>query len=211
MFQLKARKRSILGKKVKKLRKKDLIPAVVYGHNIPSLNIEIEKKIFEKIFKEAGKTTVIDLIIDSKKTPTKVLIHDLQYDPIKDKIIHVDFYQIKEKEKITTDIELKFVGEAPVVKEKNGILVHHLTKIKIECLPKDLIREIEVNLSSLREFDDLIRVKDLKVPSEIKILHELEDVVVGVSAPKVEEEVKVEEVAKVEEAVEEKKEEAPTP
>ncbi len=191
MLQLKAKKRTILGKKVKKLRKKGIIPAVIYGHNIPSESIEIERKSFEKIFQEAGESTIIELIVDKK--PIKVLIHDVQRDPIKDDIIHVDFYQIKEKEKLTAEVELKFINEAPVVKEKGGILIYNLTKIKIECLPKDLIHQIEVDLSSLKEFNDLIRVKDLKIPHQIKVLHDLEDVVVSISAPKIEEEIKIEE------------------
>jgi large subunit ribosomal protein L25 len=188
---LKARKRKILGKKVKKLRKMNLIPAVVYGHDISSLPVEVEKKEFEKVFKSAGESTIIDLKIDDEK-PIKVLIHDVSYHPLTDEIIHVDFYQIKEKEKVTVDVNLKFINESPAVKEKGGVLIHHLTKIKIECLPKDLVHEIEVDLSKLSEINSLIRIKDLKIPSNIKVLENPEDVVVSVSLPKAEE-VKVEE------------------
>jgi large subunit ribosomal protein L25 len=188
---LKARKRKILGKKVKKLRKMNLIPAVVYGHNISSIPVEVEKKEFEKVFKSAGESTIIDLKIDDEK-PIKVLIHDVSYHPLTDEIIHVDFYQIKEKEKVTVDVNLKFINESPAVKEKGGVLIHHLTKIKIECLPKDLVHEIEVDLSKLSEINSLIRIKDLKIPSNIKVLENPEDVVVSVSLSKAEE-VKVEE------------------
>jgi len=188
---LKARKRKILGKKVKKLRKMNLIPAIVYGHNISSIPVEVEKKEFEKVFKSAGESTIIDLKIDDEK-PIKVLIHDVSYHPLTDEIIHVDFYQIKEKEKVTVDVNLKFINESPAVKEKGGVLIHHLTKIKIECLPKDLVHEIEVDLSKLSEINSLIRIKDLKIPSNIKVLENPEDVVVSVSLPKAEE-VKVEE------------------
>lgn len=211
MLSLSAKKRIILGKKVKKLRRKDLIPGVIYGHKIPSENIEIERKSFEKVFREAGESTLVDLIVDEK--PIKVLIHDIQYDPLKDKIIHVDFYRIKEKEKVSVEVNLKFTGEAPAVKEKGGTLVHHLTKIKIECLPKDLIHEIEVDLSNLKEFNDLIRIKDLIIPPEIKVLQGSDDVVVSISAPKAEEEVAPPPtaeaaVAPTEAVTEEKKEEA---
>ena len=209
---LKAKKRTIFGRKVKKLRKQDLIPGVVYGHNILPQAIEVERKSFEKIFQEAGESTVIDLLIDKK--PIKVLIHDVSYDPIKDKIIHVDFYQIKEKEKVTVDVNLKFINESPAVKEKGGILIYHLTKIKIECLPKDLIHEIEVDLSKLSEIDDLIKIKDLKIPSNIKVLEEPDNVVVSVSLPKIEAEVKVEEkvleAKPGQEKLEEKPEEKPS-
>ncbi|MCX7778892.1 MAG: 50S ribosomal protein L25 [Patescibacteria group bacterium] len=194
MPTLKVKSRKIFGKKVKKLRKAGLIPAILYGHGKTPQAIEVEKIPFEKIFKQTGESTLIDLIIDDQ-LPVKALIHDIQYDPLTEKISHIDFYQVKEKEKVTVEVDLKFLGEAPAVKEKGGILVHQLTKIKIECLPKDLIHEIEVDLSLLRELNDLIRIKDLKTPTTIRVLHNLEDVVVSVSAPKVEkEEIKGEEV-----------------
>lgn len=208
MLTLKAKSRKIFGKKVKKLRKAGFIPAVVYGHGRESQAIEINENHFKKIFKQAGESSLIDLIIDDQP-PLKVLIHQLQYDPLTEKISHIDFYQVKEKEKVIVEVELKFIGEAPVVKEKGGILVHHLTKIKIECLPKDLVHDIEVDLSSLKEFNDLIRVKDLSFPPTINCLHHPEDVIVSVSAPKVEKEVVTPEKAEEEkkETVEETKEE----
>ncbi|MFN3301678.1 MAG: 50S ribosomal protein L25 [Patescibacteria group bacterium] len=185
MLTLQAKKRTILGKKVKKIRRQDIIPAVVYGHNVPSENIEVERKSFEKVLRQAGQSTIIDLVIDKK--PVKVLIHDLQFDPVTNKIIHVDFYQIKEKEKVTVDVELKFSGEAPAVKEKGGILIHHLTKIKIEALPKDLIHEIDVDLSKLVDFHSLIRVKDLHFPPNVRILNDPEEIIVSIAEPKKEE------------------------
>jgi len=188
MFNLKVNKRTIFGKKVKNLRKSGLIPATIYGHNLNPQSIELERKPFEKIFKEAGESTIINLIFQKEKKPIKVLIHDVQYDQLKDEIIHVDFYQIKEEERVSVDVELKFIGEAPVVKEKGGIIIHHLTKIKIEALPKDLIHEIEIDVSNLKDFHDLIRVKDIKISPNIKILHDSEEVIVSISTPKKEEE-----------------------
>lgn len=189
---LKALTRKILGKKVRKLRKVDKIPAVVYGHGLASRAIEVEGLSFEKIFEEVGESSLLDLVIDDK-APVKVLVHDLQFNPLSNKISHIDFYQIKEKEKVTVEVELKFIGESLAVKEKGGTLVHNLTKIKIECLPNDLVHEIEVNVFSLNDFNDLIRIKDIKIPPGIKVLQDLEEVVVSVSAPKAEGEVKVEE------------------
>lgn len=205
MLTLKAKSRKIFGKKVKKLRKNCFIPAIIYGHGKTSQAIEVEETPFEKIFKQTGESSLIDLIIDDKSA-VKVLVHQTQLDSLTEKISHIDFYQVKEKERVTVEIELRFVSESPTVKEKGGILIHHLTKIKIECLPKDLVHEIEVDISSLKEFNDLIRIKNLSIPKTINCLHGPEEVVASISAPKVEEEIKVEEVAKVEEAVEEKKE-----
>jgi len=187
MASLKANKRLIVGKSVNGLRNKNLIPAVVYGHGFESQNIEIDKNLFGKFFHEVGKNTIIDLIIDEKTSP-KVLIHDIQYDSLRGEIIHVDFYRIKEKEKVMVDVSLKFIGEAPVVKEKGGILVHNLTKFKIEALPKDLIHEVEIDISNLKDFHDLIRVKDIKISPDVKVLQEQEEVIVSISMPRKEEE-----------------------
>lgn len=215
MVTLKAKKRTILGKATRGLRNKNLIPAVVYGHGFESQNIEVDRTLFEKIFRQVGQNTIIDLVID-EKTPLKILIHDVQYEPLTGEIIHADFYRIKEKEKVTVEVNLKFIGEASVVKEKGGILVHNLTEIKIEALPKDLIHEIEIDISNLKDFHDLIRVKDIKISSAVKILQDPEEVIVNIAMPRKEEEVTpapaVEAVAAAPaEAGAEEKKEAPAP
>jgi large subunit ribosomal protein L25 len=207
MLSLQAKIRNILGRKVKGLREKDLIPAVCYGHGIKPRSVEVSYLSFEKVFKEAGESSLIDLIIDKEK-PVKVLIHDIQTDPLTDKIIHVDFYQVKAGEKITTEIALKFVGEPPVIKELGGVLVTNMDSLEVECLPKDLVPEIEVDISKLATFDDDIRVRDLKIPPGLEPKVNLEEVVVMIERPRTEEELKGElkEEEKPEEVSEEVKE-----
>ena len=187
MSSLKANSRKILGRAVKQLLKKNIVPAVIYGRGFKSENIEVDKNNFKKVFTETGTNTIVDLAVD-QQTPFKVLVHDLQYDQVSDELIHVDFYRIHEKEKVKVKVKIKFLGEAPVVKEQNGVLVHNLSELEIQALPKDLIHEINVDLSGLKEFSDLIRVKDLKISSNVEISNDLEDVVVSVSMPRQEEE-----------------------
>lgn len=192
---LKADSRKVTGKKVKNLRKEGYIPAVLYGHNIKSRNLSVKLKIFEKIYQQAGESSLIDLIIDKEK-PVKVIIQDIQEDPLTGRIFHIDFYQVKMTEKLHTRAELRFVGEALAVKELNGILVTNLKEVEIECLPQNLIHEIKVDLSSLKTFDNLIYVSDLEIPENIKILNASQDVVASVQPPRREE---IEEVRKPEE------------
>ena len=194
MLTLKAQTRKLLGRKTKQLRKEDLIPAVIYGHNIKTKPIQVDLKTFSKVFKEAGESSLVNLEIDKEK-PTSVLIHDLSYHPLTSKIIHIDFYQVKAHEKLTADVELKFIGESPAVKNLGGILVTHLKRVKIECLPQDLIHEIEVDFSQLTSYGDEIKIKDLKVPERIRILEDGELIVVNIEEPAKEEEVVKEEVA----------------
>jgi len=195
-YSIKAQVREKLGKKNDSLRKQGLIPAVLYGHGIKNQNLSIKENDFLKIYGQIGTSSLVDLSINEAR-PVKTLIHDLQRDPQTDNIIHVDFYQIKEDEKIKTEMLLEFIGEAPAVKELGGILVKNYDEIEIECLPKDLelINKIQVDLSQLANFNDAVHIKDLKVPSQIKILEDLEEAVVFISEPQEE---KVEEVKPIE-------------
>ncbi|MDD5043467.1 MAG: 50S ribosomal protein L25 [Patescibacteria group bacterium] len=177
-----------------KIREKGKIPVVIYGKGIESRNLTVDYPLFNKIYKEAGESSLIDLKIGDAE-PIKTLIQDVQFDPVKNTILHADFRQINMKEKITASIPLKFVGVAPAIKDFQGVFVTNLHELEVECLPGDLIHEIEVDISPLKTFDEIIRVKDLVVPSSLTIKNGLEDVVALVAPPREEEK----EVAPVEE------------
>jgi large subunit ribosomal protein L25 len=187
-YALAAKIRNLTGKKVDKLRKEGKIPAVLYGHKIKPVNLSVDYTVFEKIFNEAGESTLIDLAIEEQK-PIKVLIQDSQFNPMTNQIIHVDFYQVKMDEKLHTEIALKLINEAPAVKELSGILVTNLHNLSVECLPGDLVHEIEVNLSSLKTLDDVIHVSDLEVPNGIHVLNPAGDVIVLIQPPRSEKEI----------------------
>lgn len=188
-LSLKAKTREVKGKKVNLLRKQGKIPAVLYGHKIKPVNLVVDYSTFEKIFNQAGESTLVDLTIDDKK-PVKVLIQDYQLEPATNQFIHVDFHQVRMDEKLHTEIALKFVGEALAVKESNGILVTNIDALEVECLPQDLVHEIEVDISSLKTFDDVIHVSDIKLPPKVMVLNVPADVVVLVQPPRTEEELK---------------------
>ncbi len=207
MLELKANVREIMGRKTKNLRGKNIIPAVVYGNGEKSVPIQILFSDFEKIFKQARESSLIDLKIEGQGNK-KVLVHAIQYHPLTDRVEHVDFYQIKAGEKIAVEVKLNFIGISKAVKDFNGILVHEMDKIEVECLPKDLIKDIEVDLTGLTELNNVIKVGDLKVPENVKILSDLDSSVVSVKAIKIKEETKeeTEEEVKKEKGDSEKKE-----
>lgn len=192
---LKAKKREFTKKKVKILRQQGILPAVLYGHEVKPINLSLNGKEFSEIFDKAGTSSLINLEIEGEK-PIKILVHDLQIHPVTDKTMHVDFYQVKMTEKITTEIPLEFVGEAPAVKELEGNLITSKDEIEVECLPDALVPKIDVDISVLKTFDDLIHIKDLNVPSNIEVLDNPEEVVALVTPPRSEEE--LEEELKVE-------------
>jgi len=212
MLTLKAKIREKLGKKVKTLRKKEILPAVLYGPKTKNIYLEVNFKDFKNIYKKSGESSLINLEIEKKNFP--VLIHEIERDPITDEPIHIDFYQPILTKKIEAVVPLVFEGVSPAVKELGGTLVREIQEIKVKALPQDLPHEIRVNVEKIKTFDDEILVKDLKVPSGVEIQRKPEEIVaVVVPAEKLEEELQKpvaekEEVEKVEKIVnKERKEE----
>lgn len=199
-LELKAQMREDVGKKLKSLRKQGIIPAVVYGSGHKPISIQIDYKEFEKVFEKAGESTIIKLKVnlpaDKAGSPKlkvddkNVLIYDIAKDPVSDKFIHVDFYQVRMDKAIKAEVPLVFAGEAPAVKTLEGVLIKNITEVEVEALPKDLPREINVDISVLDSFDKHIRVKDLILPPGVKLHLDPEEVIVSVLPPRAEEEIK---------------------
>lgn len=186
-FSLQAQNREVLRKSVKNLRAEGIIPAVVYGREESPVVIELNRKIFKKVYAEAGTSALIDLKI-GENAPFKVLAHDIQIHPVTGEPVHVDFYKVKMNEVIRTEIPLEFFGESDAVKSLDGSLVTNRDNVEVECLPSDLVSEIKVDISVLKTFEDSITVADLKVPQGIKILTEPEEMIALVEEPRSEEE-----------------------
>lgn len=196
---LKAQSRSAVGKSSNSLRGAGQIPAVLYGKGIDSVNLVVDEKEFAKTFKVAGESTIIDLSLDDKSVP--VLIQDVQNHYLKDHPIHIDFYAVRMDEKLRAHVPIHFIGDAPAVKTLGGILVKNLSEIEVECLPADLPSSIEVDLSSLVDFEKAVRISDLGIGDKVKVLAQSDEMIVAVSPPRSEEELKSLEEKPVEEDV----------
>lgn len=173
----------------KLLRLKSLVPGVIYGHGTENKNVMADYNSFVKAFKAAGESTLIDLEIEGGET-VKVLVKDWQVEPLSNRYTHVDFYQVNLKEKLKTEIALNFIGESPAVKEQGGSIVKTLDSILVECLPTDLVHSIDIDLSILKTFDDIITVKDLVVPAGIHVLENPDEAIVKIEAPMSEDQLK---------------------
>jgi large subunit ribosomal protein L25 len=178
-LELKAEARTVHGKHVRHLRREGIIPAVLYGHKTQPTSLQVDARELRGVLREAGTTHLISLQRGSKK-PVVVLVREVQRSPIDNRVLHVDFYQVVMTEKITVAVPLTFVGTAPAMAQPNTVMLHGLEEVEIECLPGDLIETIEVDLSALVALDDAIHVKDLNVPSTIRILNDPEEVVAKV-------------------------------
>jgi len=195
-ISLQAQNREIPSKALQTIRKQGKIPAELYGNNQANKHLFLGSVSFDKVFKKAGESSFIDLAIDEAEA-IKVLVQNVQRDPVTDNIIHVDFYQVDMTKPFTLNIPLEFIGEANAVKGLEGTLNKNLEEVEISCLPSDLISHIDVDITVLETFEDIIRVKDLKVPSTITIKNDPEEQVAMVSQKKVQEEI-VKEAAAVE-------------
>lgn len=208
---LKAQKRTVLGRKVKSLRREGLIPAHVFGHKIKTEHIQVVQNEFLKVFEKTGETVVIDLAVDGKKKP--VLVKNVQVHPVSDQPLHIDFYQVNLSEKVRVDVPLEVVGEAPAAQKKIGLLLTPVSELEIEALPTDIPEKIEVDVSALDEVGKEVKVKDLNVDkSKIEIHADSELVIAQIGElvtremEKTEAEIEAEkaEAKEVAEAVEEK-------
>ncbi len=212
--ELKVAKRNFFGKKAVVLRRQRLIPAELYGRGIENIHLSVAEKDLKNALKEAGENTVVNLKIDldGQEEERPVLIYDVARHPVSDEIVNVDFYQVRMDEAVETEVPLEFIGESLAVKEKEAVLVKVMQEVEVEALPADIPRSIQVDLSGLVDINQSIYIKDLKVSEKVKILADLESVVVTVKPKTTEEEEKAlqeegVDVSKIEVAGEKKEEE----
>jgi large subunit ribosomal protein L25 len=192
-IELQAEPRNLTGRHVKGLRAQGYVPAILYGSQIEATPIQVESKALQKVVAKAGGNTLIALQVGKKK-PILALAREIQRDVIRHNLLHVDFFQVVMTERITAEVPLVLLGEAPAVSEQGGILVHGLNTVEVQCLPADLPSSIEVDLSPLTEFNDLVTVADLQVPLSVTIISDPDSVISRIEAPRIVEEEEEEEL-----------------
>ena len=175
-MKLQVEKRTLTGKKVKKLVKQNIIPAIVYGKHLKKpYNVQFAKNDFLRLYKHVGHTGSITL--SGKWISETVLIHNLQTDPVTDNLIHVDFLAVKADEAVKAEVPLVIVGKEQL--EKKGLGVNIIKDfIIVEALPANIPHDIKVDVSLLEKDEDNIMIKELDLPEKIKLLEEPEQAVV---------------------------------
>jgi len=184
--------RSEIGKgNSRRLRSSGSIPAVLYGHNLPTISVSVPEKEFLQIWHRiAGKQIILDLVLHGggKEEKRQGFLQEYQIDPLTRRFVHLDFHQVKAAEKIRMSVTVKLTGEAPGVKA-GGVVDHVLREIEVEGLPRAIPEIITVDIGRL-EIGDSVYVSSLDLGKEVKILVNAEEPIVSVLAPKkVEEEV----------------------
>ncbi len=171
-----------------KLRASGLVPGVVYGPHHEASSIAFPALAFDKVFRQAGESAVINLVGLDAELP--VLVHEVDLDPLTNKPAHVDFYAITKGEKVEVNIPIEFVGESPAVKS-GANLVKVLHEIEVEADPMNLPQHLTVDISVLATMNDQIHVRDVKLPAGVTLVTPEEEVVVLVQAVEVETEAPV--------------------
>ncbi|MFH0834616.1 MAG: 50S ribosomal protein L25 [Patescibacteria group bacterium] len=191
-------------KKANTLRATRQIPAEYYGKGKDNLHLALDYQTFRKVYRAAGGSSIINLVVEGEKSPREVLVHTVDYNPLTDEFFHIDLMQIDRSKKIITKVPIHLLGESPAVKNLGGLLNHGKTEIEIKCLPKDLLNAIEIDISGMAEIGALLRVKDLTIDRTThEVLEEPETMIATILAPKTAEEVEEELGTEVGEAVSE--------
>lgn len=185
MIDLKIESREATEKNVQ-LRKNGYLPAVFYGAKEKSTPIKLKSGDFISVYDIVGESSIINLKLDSENH--EALIHDVQFDAISGQPIHADFYVIEKGKKIEVAVPINFIGDSPAEKNLGGILVKVIHELDIKALPKDLPQHIDVDISSLVDFDSQIKTSNIKLPEGVELNIDPNEVVALVQEPKEESE-----------------------
>lgn len=201
-IELQTTNRETLGKKVRFLRRQGITPVHLFSRDVESVALQCDTAQLQHALAQAGKTRLISLSLDKAKKPRNVVVREVQKDPLTGELLHVDFYQVRMAEKIRVEVPIVLVGEAPALKLKENILAHDLNSLTIESLPDEIPPSVELDISSLVDTGQTIRVKDIVLGDGVTVLNDPEHIAVKISTRPIG---RVEE----EEVVREEKAEAP--
>ncbi len=197
-IELQADNREVTGKEVRFLRRKNITPVHLFGSGLKSLTLQCGTTELEKSLAQAAETRIITLKVGNEKKTRPILVREVQRESLTGKLLHVDFYQVNMEEKVEVEVPIVLTGKAPALEIKDNTLLRGLDALTIECLPANIPASLEVNVGSLTEAGQTIRVKDVTVSPDITVLSNPEGVLVTIVARPKE---KVEEKVVVEEAV----------
>ena len=181
--------RDVHGKANKRLRRAGIVPGIVFGKGEPSTPVQVDGKVFETLYRQAGRTSVVNMRLPGASATTSVIIKSVQRNPLSGGAIHVDFLLVNLKQEMEIDVPLVFIGEAPAVEETGGTLLHNLSSLHVKTLPNDIPHEITVDVSVLVNLDVAIHVRDLNLNRDlVQVLTDGDTLVSTVVPPRIEEE-----------------------
>ena len=180
-LSLQTEPRSVIGKKVKVLRRLGLTPIHVYGRGIEPVALQADTVALRKIVSQAGSN--IPVTVEGEGDSRFAFIREVQRHPITGDVLHVDFLQVPLTETIRSEVPVYLIGEAPAVRLMDGALNQALNSLQVESLPLAVPQFVEVDVSSLEDFERSIYVSDISLGDQVTILNDPEELVARVNAP----------------------------
>lgn len=172
--------RTLMGKKVNRLRREGILPATVYGKGVGPFAVQIDARTFSALLRKAGKTTLIEVSIPGQPKAS-AFVHAIQRDPVSRQIIHADLRVVDLTVEITVDVPVHLVGESPLVKGGDAVLNQLLTTVAVHALPGDIPSSVEADISVLDSLDKNVLVSDIKLPGNGTITTSADEVVASVT------------------------------
>jgi large subunit ribosomal protein L25 len=186
--------RTILGKKVKQLRRAGIVPVHLYGPDVKPRSLQCEQRELLRALAKSGGTTPIVVAVQGERDEQLTFAREIQWHPIRGDILHVDFLAVKATERVSAQVPINLIGESPGAKEAGGATIQQLYELTVEALPLEIPNEVVIDLEELTDPDGVIRAGDITLPSNVDMLTDPEDVVVRIEVTRaVEEEVAEEE------------------
>ena len=179
--KLEASRRSVIGKKVKVLRREGKLPAIIYGQNMDPLPIVLDRHSTTKILREVSQATV--LTIDVEGEEHTVLVRDRQRGILTGLFEHIDFLAISMTETVRTRVNIFIEGTSPAEKEYGAIIMSGADSVEVEALPGDLPESLVVNVSNLESIGDTITVADLVLPKGVEVLSDTTEMLAVITMP----------------------------
>ncbi|QBD81058.1 50S ribosomal protein L25 [Ktedonosporobacter rubrisoli] len=175
--------RTAMGRAVKHLRQQGIIPANIYGHGQPSVAVQVDALAFDRLRRAKNTRNFLTLRMPDGPNQTALVRH-VQSDAISGQTLHIDFFRVDLQERLAVKIPLKVTGESYAVKNLDGVLLHLLDALEVECKAEEMVEYIDVDISSLNEMDDIIHAKDIKLPANYTLATDPEEPVIKVSPPR---------------------------
>lgn len=186
---LKLDQRTLLGKKVRRLRRQGVIPVHVYGSGIEPANLQVDDRTLNRLLLQVGSNIPVSVEYEGQNEESICFVREIQRHPVNETVIHVDFLRVDITQTIAAEVPVTLTGSSPAVTQMAGTLLQNIQSLSIEALPMNMPGVVTVDISTLVDFDTTLAVGDVEVPGNATVLNDPEDVIVRVAPPRLEVEI----------------------
>jgi large subunit ribosomal protein L25 len=195
---LKLDRRTVIGKKVKRLRQRGVTPVHIYGADMGPENLQVDDITLNRLLLQVGSNIPVSVEYEGQGDEKVCFVREVQRHPVTEEVIHVDFLRVDVTQTVSAEVPLVLTGSSLAVTEMAGTLLQNVQSLLIEALPMNMPAEVTADISVLVDFDASIPVSDVSVPGNVSVLNDPEDTIARVVPPRLETEIEEEEGEEVE-------------